>query len=154
MDIFDRLHKTISISPLAKKIIDTPQFQRLRRIKQLGCANFVYPCATHTRFEHSIGVAYLGKKMIRHFQQNQPELNISDQQVELIFLGGLLHDIGHAPYSHAFEHLTQEKHEQWSQEITKNLTKKLLKPQEQQTLLNIITGDGSGWMFEIIANKI
>ena len=112
MEIFDRIHKTITIPEICKQIIDTPEFQRLRRIKQLGCASFVYPCATHTRFEHSIGVAHLGRKLLTILKRNQPELKISEKDILLVFIAGLLHDVGHAPYSHAFEYLSEQNHEQ------------------------------------------
>ena len=56
MEIYDIIHGNIKICPMAKRIIDTEEFQRLRNIKQLGCCNYIFPSATHTRFEHSIGV--------------------------------------------------------------------------------------------------
>ena len=64
MEVYDIIHGNINIDPLAKKIIDTNEFQRLRNIKQLGCCNFVFPSAVHTRFEHSIGVYHLANKFI------------------------------------------------------------------------------------------
>ena len=64
MEIYDIIHGSIEIDPLAKRIIDTDEFQRLRYIKQLGCCNFVFPGTVHTRFEHSIGVYHLAKKYI------------------------------------------------------------------------------------------
>ena len=64
MEIYDIIHGSIEIEPLAKKIIDTKEFQRLRNIKQLGCCNYVFPSASHTRFEHSIGVYHLACKYI------------------------------------------------------------------------------------------
>ena len=64
MEIYDIIHGNIQVDEVAKKIIDTPEFQRLRNIKQLGCCNYVFPSAVHTRFEHSIGVYHLSKKYI------------------------------------------------------------------------------------------
>ena len=60
--IYDPVHGFITITPLMQKIIDTPEFQRLRDLKQLGTVHYVYPSATHTRFEHSIGVSHLARK--------------------------------------------------------------------------------------------
>src|SRR5207253_7834199 len=64
----------IKVSPLALKIIDTPEFQRLRNIKQLGLCYYIYPAAVHTRFEHSIGVYYLAGKVVEKLQRNYPNL--------------------------------------------------------------------------------
>ena len=71
--IFDVIHGFIKFGDHLIKIINTPEFQRLRYIKQLGATNYVFPSANHTRFEHSLGVCYLGGKMIRflkHIIQN------------------------------------------------------------------------------------
>ena len=65
MEIYDIIHGNILLCPIAKKIIDTIEFQRLRNIKQLGCCYLVFPSAVHTRFEHSIGVYHLANKYIQ-----------------------------------------------------------------------------------------
>ena len=64
MELYDPIHGLISVCPLAKKIIDTEEFQRLRNIKQLGCCYYVFQGASHNRFEHSLGVYYLACKYI------------------------------------------------------------------------------------------
>ena len=71
MEIFDSLHGVIEIDNYIKDIIDTIEFQRLRNIKQLGCCYYVFPGASHNRFEHSIGVAYLARKLLRNIMRNQ-----------------------------------------------------------------------------------
>ena len=63
------IHDSIRISSMALKIINTPEFQRMREIKQLGLCHHIYPAATHTRFEHSIGVYHLAGKMVEKIQQ-------------------------------------------------------------------------------------
>ena len=88
MIIYDRLHEWIKVSDIAQQIIDTPQFQRLRRIHQTGCMYLVFPTATHSRFEHSIGTYHLAKQLITNIQNNQPELKISNKLVELVALAG------------------------------------------------------------------
>ena len=72
-EIFDPIHGFISISPFLQMFIDTPEFQRLRDLKQLGATYFVYPSATHTRFEHSIGVCYLAGELL----QNLKKINLN-----------------------------------------------------------------------------
>ena len=68
----DPIHGRIEIPDYCVRIIDTPEFQRLRYLKQLGCTNFVFHGATHTRFEHSIGVSWLAGEWVRHLMNKQP----------------------------------------------------------------------------------
>jgi HD superfamily phosphohydrolase len=92
----------ITVPLLCGAFIDNPYFQRLRRVKQLGNAFRVYPSATHTRFEHSIGVMHLAGVMCN-------QLKISDNRlINLIQLAGLYHDVGHLPYSHLFDRILEE----------------------------------------------
>ena len=104
MEIYDIIHGNIIITPLAKRIIDTEEFQRLRNIKQLGCCNYVFPSATHTRFEHSIGVYHLAEKFINILSKNNPDI-FSTTEKKCISIAGLIHDLGHGPYSHLFDEL-------------------------------------------------
>ena len=88
-------------SELIFTIIDHPYFQRLRRIKQLGLTDFVYPGALHTRFHHAIGAMHLMSITLDNLRNKGNE--ISDQEYEAALIAILLHDIGHGPFSHALE---------------------------------------------------
>eukprot|EP00980_Cylindrotheca_fusiformis_P001524 scaffold346_cov116-Cylindrotheca_fusiformis.AAC.38 len=99
----DEVHQSIDICPVMKVLIDTEPFQRLRNIKQLGVTNLVYSCADHNRFQHSIGVSYLAREMCTRIKNKQRNLNTTDKDVLCVTLAGLLHDIGHGPFSHIFE---------------------------------------------------
>ncbi|XP_058250813.1 deoxynucleoside triphosphate triphosphohydrolase SAMHD1-like isoform X1 [Hemibagrus wyckioides] len=101
----DPIHGHIEVHPLLVKIIDTPQFQRLRYIKQLGGAYFVFPGASHNRFEHSIGVGYLAGCLIKALREKQPELGIKEKDVLCVQIAGLCHDLGHGPFSHLFDRM-------------------------------------------------
>ncbi len=112
--IYDNIHGYISIDPIARQIIDTPEFQRLRRIHQTGALFLVFPTANHCRFEHSVGTYNLAKKFIINLKIKQPELQITDQLVLLVSLAGLCHDLGHMFYSHLFDDLFLKKLENYS----------------------------------------
>jgi HD superfamily phosphohydrolase len=124
--ISDTIHGSISLSRLAMLIIDTPEFQRLRYLKQLSTCYFVFPNAIHTRFEHSIGTYHIAKRTLYALRnksrvseldiiKNIPELqeyfkknNITENYltsfiIELVCIGALCHDLGHGPYSHLFD---------------------------------------------------
>ncbi|XP_047669851.1 deoxynucleoside triphosphate triphosphohydrolase SAMHD1-like [Tachysurus fulvidraco] len=101
----DPIHGHIELHPLLVKIIDTPQFQRLRYIKQLGGAYFVFPGASHNRFEHSVGVGYLAGCLIKTLSEKQPELGITEKDILCVQIAGLCHDLGHGPFSHLFDRM-------------------------------------------------
>lgn len=105
----DEIHKRIKMCPVFKAIMDTPQVQRLRGLKQLATADLVYANANHTRFEHSLGVAHLADKLCSHLQEDQPNLKITDKDRLCVKLAGLCHDLGHGPYSHVFETLVNKE---------------------------------------------
>lgn len=95
----------IEVSPLALSIIDTWEFQRLHYIKQTGFAYKIFPTATSSRFEHSLGVYHITKYIINHLQKNiDCNEQLSDRDVDLISIIGLLHDVGHGPFSHTFDY--------------------------------------------------
>ncbi|XP_053387578.1 deoxynucleoside triphosphate triphosphohydrolase SAMHD1-like [Mercenaria mercenaria] len=105
--INDPIHGNIQLHPLCMKIIDTPQFQRLRFIKQLGGAYFVYPGAAHNRFEHSIGVCHLAGRLVRALRKQKSKalenVEITPEDELCVEVAALCHDLGHGPFSHVFD---------------------------------------------------
>ncbi len=99
--IQDAVHGYIKLSEEEKELIDTPQMQRLRRIRQLGLSSLVYPSATHTRFQHSLGVMHMAGKFAE-------SLGLNDERRKELRIAGLLHDTGHGPFSHASEKVAEE----------------------------------------------
>jgi len=98
----DPVYGEITLSPLEVLCIDSRPMQRLREVSQLGGAERVYPGATHTRFLHSLGVMHLSGMYAEH-------LSFSNKNTRLLRLAGLMHDIGHGPYSHQFDDVAYKK---------------------------------------------
>lgn len=84
------------------RVVESPPFQRLRRIKQLGFSEIVYPGATHSRFSHSLGVYHIAKRLVSIIEKHENERNV-DVKAQHALAAALLHDVGHGPFSHAFE---------------------------------------------------
>jgi HD superfamily phosphohydrolase len=109
--IRDPLWNNIRLDPLAFELIDTPAFQRLRYVRQLGLAFLVYPGATHSRFEHALGTYHLARRTLTLFEEQEENSRIGDDECQLIRVAALLHDIGHYPFSHALEEIGAMHHE-------------------------------------------
>lgn len=125
--IRDNVYGDIVFPPLFKAIIDTKEFQRLRRIKQLAMAGQVFPGAVHTRFSHSIGTYHVMRRILDHFKDYFAKVNCDMNIIEeekAILAAALLHDLGHGPYSHVFEKtalsLGCQNHEKWTVAIITN----------------------------------
>ncbi|KAJ7166004.1 hypothetical protein C8R46DRAFT_1192481 [Mycena filopes] len=170
--IKDQIHDYIPISPLMSSIIDTKQFQRLRNIKQLGTSYYVWPGASHNRFEHCLGVGHLARSMAEHLRDEQPELHISSRDVDCVQIAGLCHDLGHGPWSHVWDGLfipsvapdKKWKHEDASKMMFRFLldsNKTInLPPKDVDFILALIDGDPSlcspdekEFLFDIVANR-
>lgn len=106
--IRDPVHGAIRLTALEREIIDTPAFQRLRRVKQLGLANLAFPSADYPRFEHSLGVLQVTGRLLETLQSSS--VAISDTEMQSYRLAALLHDVGHYPLSHAMEDAISEHH--------------------------------------------
>ncbi len=125
----DPVHGDILLSDLATRLLDTPQFQRLGRIMQLGFAHLVFRGATHTRFAHSVGTYWMSREIIRHVRQNHERLALPlpaspwwsakgqgggtcspgfEALSEVVSIAGLLHDITHIPFGHTLEDELQD----------------------------------------------
>uniref|UniRef100_A0A6C0ELH2 HD domain-containing protein n=1 Tax=viral metagenome TaxID=1070528 RepID=A0A6C0ELH2_9ZZZZ len=160
--IKDAIYGFIRVPKPCLAFMDTPEFERLRRIRQLGLAYFVYPGAVHTRFEHCLGVMHLAGKVADKLHDY-----VSPREKELLQIAGLLHDVGHVAFSHLMDYILEEKninkdiahHEDRSVHILKkiNAEKKLLTPREVEMVAKMIKGDTRGeskpFLFEIVNNK-
>ncbi len=112
------------LDALAWKLIETPEFQRMRRIRQLGVSEFTFPGAIHTRFAHSIGVYHNARQLIDIIKR-EIGADFDDSQAQVAQIAALLHDVGHGPFSHTFEGVQKsrgirKRHEQWTADIIRN----------------------------------
>ena len=135
--IRDSVYGDINLSEFEVKVMDMPQFQRLRRIKQLGLISLIYPGATHTRFEHCLGTMNLGSKLAE-------ELELDQDDVDLIRISALLHDIGHGPFSHVSEGVLSFPHEELTRYVvTQTSMRDLLEEKfDVNKIADIINGKG------------
>ena len=117
LDIIDPIHGFVRANKAEQKLIGNPAFQRLRRIRQLSSTHLVYPGAQHTRFEHSLGVMHIADMAGCALVEKGA---INSDKIGILRLAGLLHDIGHGPFSHMFETLgfaDSSSHEEMGRKI-------------------------------------
>ena len=146
LEITDPIHDFIRLNSSEQQIIDTPAFQRLRRIKQLSGAHLTYPGAQHTRFEHSVGVMHIASMAATSLssKSQMPSSDIND-----VRLAALLHDIGHGPFSHLFEEVLQKKQRITHEQIGKEIILKseigdiISKTTDKKKINHLAVGEGS-----------
>jgi uncharacterized protein len=120
-EIKDPVHGYIYVTESEKTMIDSYPMQRLRRLRQLAGSEYVYPGANHTRFEHCIGVMYLAGKTLENPHICQL---VSEEEADVARLAALMHDLGHGPFSHVFEHLLVKELDKTHEDITSWLIEK------------------------------
>ena len=122
--VLDSVHGYIELDDLAQDLLFTPQMQRLRRVKQLGFSNLVYPGANHSRFEHSLGTMHLASTLTRSID------SIEEDRKTEIKAAALLHDVGHGPFSHVTENVidkyTRRRHDDVKEILGKGEIKEVL----------------------------
>ncbi len=106
--ISDPVHGIIELTALEADIVSTKAFQRLHNVHQLGLAHYVFPAANYSRFSHSIGACHNAQKILAAIQKNNKKFVLSKKRIQTIRLAALVHDLGHYPFSHAFEHEISE----------------------------------------------
>ncbi|MFC4766118.1 HD domain-containing protein [Effusibacillus consociatus] len=130
----DPIHDWVYIQdPMIWNLINTKAFQRLRRIKQLGTSYLVFHGAEHSRLTHSLGTYETMRKLLSHFRRNH-DWPKEERVSKLALCAALLHDIGHGPFSHAFEGAFQTHHETWTRRI-------LLEDEEINRILSAVDAD-------------
>ena len=145
-NIRDPLYGFITVNEMELDVISAPQVQRLRRVAHLGLSDVVYPSATHSRFEHSLGVMHLTGELAK-------SLELPYETIQAYESAGLLHDVGHSPFSHALEEVIEERlgfeHEQQSEQIIRELSD--LYAPDADFVIDIIHGNTK---YDIVAGAI
>ncbi|KAJ3409877.1 SAM domain and HD [Chytridiales sp. JEL 0842] len=176
----DPIHGLFELEDYCWSFIDTPQYQRLRDLKQLGSAYFVFPGASHNRFEHSLGVAHLASTLIKKLDTYQPDLKIEPWEEKCVTIAGLCHDLGHGPFSHVFDNEfipaacpgVKWEHEEMSEKMLQYMiddnqieqldesevkfVKRLIRgvsPEEYAAGMGMTKSDGRMFLYDIVANK-
>lgn len=145
--IFDRVYGEIYLSERSSELLNTRALQRLDAVRQLGGCSFVYPSASHTRLEHSIGVAHLAATMGRHLRGL---CDVTDDDIVCLEVAGLLHDVGHGPFSHLFEEYVREhvdaawSHEAMSERVIRDLLTDRMTAREVELVLSMVSGRDVG----------
>lgn len=150
MVIRDQIHGDIAFSEAEKRIIQSRSFERLRYIRQLGFVEGIYPGASHNRYQHSLGVCQCVTDMYNAVCANNPGF-YRDGDLELLRMMALVHDLGHSPYSHASEVLSDVTHEERLADILQYEKKNIILAHEYdcepwELVYQVYIGSGSVYM--------
>src|ERR1043165_9408821 len=156
--IRDPLWNNIRLDPISFELIDTPAFQRLRYVRQLGLAFLVYPGATHSRFEHALGTYHLARRTLALFEEH-PDFSTLGRECRLVRVAALLHEIGHYPFSHALEEIGALHHEEVARPLicdgpVAEVLQRELGPDAPTRIIELIRGESDSPLQGLISGSI
>jgi HD superfamily phosphohydrolase len=157
--IRDPLWNNIRLDPLSFELIDTPAFQRLRYVRQLGLAFLVYPGATHSRFEHALGTYHLARRALALFEDHEDFASVGRDECALVRVAALLHDVGHYPFSHALEEIGALNHEEVARPLVcsgevADILRRELGPDAPERVMTLIRGESESPLQGLISGSI
>jgi len=157
--IRDPLWNNIRLDALAFELIDTPAFQRLRYVRQLGLAFLVYPGATHSRFEHALGTYHLARRALTLFEEHEDFAALGRDECMIVRVAALLHDIGHYPFSHALEEIGALNHEEVARSLIRDgevasILCRELGPDAPERIVELIRGESESPLQGLISGSI
>jgi len=157
--IRDPLWNNIRLDALSFELIDTPAFQRLRYVRQLGLAFLVYPGATHSRFEHALGTYHLARRTLTLFEDQDDFASIGRDECMLTRIAALLHDIGHYPFSHALEEIGAMHHEDVARPLicdgeVADVLRRELGAEAPERIVSLIRGESDSPLQGLISGSI
>ncbi len=159
------VHGFVEVEGSLLDLMDSPQLQRLRRIRQLGLADLVYPGAVHTRFEHSLGVKHLCDRLLEvqwDAMSEREDLGRFQRRyvAEVLGAAGMVHDVGHPPFSHVLEPLIETVVGMDHEDVGRRVARVALETAgvtDPESVLEVAFGGGSGWtavLHELIAGEL
>lgn len=157
--IRDPLWNNIRLDGLASELIDTPAFQRLRYVRQLGLAFLVYPGATHSRFEHALGTYHLARRTLTLFEEQDEFEALGHDECMLTRVAALLHDVGHYPFSHALEEIGALHHEEVARPLigdgeVAEILRRELGDEAPERIMALIRGESNAPLQGLISGSI
>jgi hypothetical protein len=157
--IRDPLWNNIRVEPLALELIDTPVFQRLRYVRQLGLAFLVYPGASHSRFEHALGTYHLARRALGLLEERGDLKDLDDALSTDVRIAALLHDIGHYPFSHALEEIGALHHEEVARPLINSgpigeILRAAMGPDAPERIVQLIRGHSANPLQGLISGSL
>lgn len=157
--IRDPLWNNVRVDAVTLRLVDTPVFQRLRYVRQLGLAYLVYPGATHTRFEHALGAYHLARTTLVMLGEQGALAALPGDEPAVVRAAALLHDVGHYPFSHALEEIGVEHHERVARPLlTEGPVAELLRahvaPDAPERVYALVRGTGDSPLRGLISGSL
>ena len=157
--IRDPLWNNVRVDRLALRLVDTPVFQRLRYVRQLGLAFLVYPGATHSRFEHALGAYHLARTTLGMLGERGELRRLPEDEPAIVRAAALLHDVGHYPFSHALEEIGVPHHERVGRPlVTEGVVAELLRdgigPDAPERVYALVVGAGTSPLRGLISGSL
>ncbi|AHG91312.1 metal-dependent phosphohydrolase HD sub domain-containing protein [Gemmatirosa kalamazoonensis] len=157
--IRDPLWNNVRVDPVALRLVDTPVFQRLRYVRQLGLAFLVYPGATHSRFEHALGAYHLAGTTLAMLAERGELRRLPEDEPAIVRAAALLHDVGHYPFSHALEEIGVPHHERVGRPLVTDgevgdLLRALIGPDAPERVYALMIGAGESPLQGLISGSL
>jgi HD superfamily phosphohydrolase len=157
--IRDPLWNNIRVDAVTLRLVDTPVFQRLRYVRQLGLAYLVYPGATHTRFEHALGAYHLARTTLTMLAEQGVLAGVAAEECAVVRAAALLHDVGHYPFSHALEEIGVPHHERVARPLlTEGAVADVLRahvaPDAPERVYALVCGEGDSPLRGLISGSL
>lgn len=157
--IRDPIWDNVRVDPTALQLVDSPPFQRLRYVRQLGLAYLVYPGATHSRFEHALGAYHLARTTLALLDEQGALAGVAADEPAVVRAAALLHDLGHYPFSHALEEIGVPHHEAVARPLltegaVADVLRREVAPDAPERVWRLVCGEGNSPLRGLISGSL